>query len=92
MLGRNQTNSAGVGFSTAGGTPKIIRGEVKMDRREMLQEGVKSLGQTLSLALGALAGLGGVLQLANHAVQAEPHNFLPVKRKKKPIRRDPECT
>ena len=61
-----------------------------MDRRQALKEGMRSLGQLVPLVFGTVAGLRGFLKLAGETVQVETHNPLPVKRKKKPIRRDPE--
>jgi hypothetical protein len=62
-----------------------------MDRRQALKEGMRSLGQALPLVLGTVAGLKGLFQLAGETVQIENHNPLSLKRKKKPVGRDPEC-
>ena len=62
-----------------------------MDRRQALKEGMRSLGQVVPLVLGTVAGLKGLLKLAGETVQVGTNNPLPVKRKKRPIRRDPEC-
>ncbi len=62
-----------------------------MDRRQALKEGMRNLGHVVPLVLGAVVGLKGLLKLTGETVQVETHNPLPVKRKKKPVRRDPEC-
>lgn len=61
-----------------------------MDRRQALKEGMRSLRQGLPLVLGTVAGLKALLQPAREAVQIETQDPLTVKRKK-PVRRDPEC-
>jgi hypothetical protein len=71
--------------------PPNIQEEVKMDRRQALKEGMRSLGQVVPLVLGTVVGLKGLLKLTGETVQIETQKPLPLKRKKKPIRRDSEC-